>query len=135
MSRNNADRMRRLMPNGKPKYIRCYDNGGETADRYTVVFTGNFNNIGKQFKGRSGFDYPFVHMSAHPFSPQGIGMHDSTSDQPIDVIPGRWGGVNMGQKHPFLGKRICFCELPEDCRRLVVGDYKDIWQLYEETIS
>ncbi len=29
-----------LVPNGIPRYVRCYDNGGESFDRYTVVFTG-----------------------------------------------------------------------------------------------
>ena len=29
-------RAERFMPGGVPKHIRCYDNGGETADRYTI---------------------------------------------------------------------------------------------------
>ena len=28
-----------------------------------------------------------------------------------------------------LGKRINFEDLPEDCRRLVLSDYKEIWEI------
>lgn len=42
------------------KQIKCYDNGGKTFDRYTVIL----NSRG---------DY--VAMSENPFSPQGFGQH------------------------------------------------------------
>jgi len=54
-------RVEKFMPNGVPKNIRIYDNGGETVDRYTVVFTGNF-------KGRGGRCY-YLGMSESPFHP------------------------------------------------------------------
>jgi len=28
-----------------------------------------------------------------------------------------------------LGKRIAFADLPPDCRKLVLSDYKEIWNL------
>lgn len=39
-----STRMKALMPDGVPRYIRCYDNGGVTADRYTVCFTGRYRH-------------------------------------------------------------------------------------------
>lgn len=69
--------------------LRCYDNGGATADRYTIVpprwakdeqVHGLFNAIG---------------ASAYPFHPQGIGMN-------ITAAPG-----------PHLGKRVHWDTLPE----------------------
>lgn len=76
--------------------IRCYDNGGKTADRFTVVL----------------MDQPSLHwlcfqalgMNHEPFHPQGFGQHSA-------AMPG---------KH--LGKRIPFLELPLDCQKLVVQD-------------
>jgi hypothetical protein len=37
------DRYERLLPNGAPLYAWNYDDGGVTAERYTLVFTGLFN--------------------------------------------------------------------------------------------
>lgn len=42
------------------KYPMCYDNGGETADRYTVIYKKEGDYVG---------------MSSEPFHPQGIGQH------------------------------------------------------------
>lgn len=53
-------------------------------------------------------------MSSMPFHPQGFGQHGEIEDP-------------RGGKH--LGKRIKFAELPEDCQKLVVSDYKDIWSI------
>lgn len=100
-----------------PKYVRCYDNGGKTADRYTVVYTG-------RYRGKGGFQY--VGMSALPFHPQGVGMHGEHSQQ-IDV--NKWGfAPAMGRKN-HLGTRIPFTELPVDCQKLVLSDYRAIWDL------
>jgi hypothetical protein len=41
---NTANRLLSLMPNGVPKYVRVYDNGGKSFDRYTVVFTGRYTH-------------------------------------------------------------------------------------------
>ncbi len=103
-------RTERLMPNGVPKYVRCYDNEGP-ADHYTVVFTG-------RYAGREGCDY--LGMSAQPFHPQGIGQHGS-SEHMIDR-----------PRYGHLGKRISFRDLPEDCQTLVLSDYRTIWDLKEE---
>lgn len=101
-------RTERLLPGGIPRYIRCYDNGGRSADRYTVVFTG-------RYKGRQGCDY--LAMSAYPFHPQGVGQHGwnkNVIDRP---------------SYGHLGWKIKFSDLPEDCQKLVLQDYRDIWKL------
>ena len=103
-------RQKQLLPNGKPRYIRCYDNAGTTVDRYTVVFTGRYRH-------KTGGDFWDLCMSAYPFHPQGVGMH-GTSNQQIDR-------PNYGH----LGKRIKFDSLPEDCQKAVVQDYKYLWDL------
>ena len=76
--------------------VRCYDNGGKTFDRYTVVFM----DLPEYQPGT----YAAVGMSEHPFDPQGFGQHCS-------AMPG---------KH--LGKRIKLEDLPVDCQKLVEMD-------------
>jgi len=76
--------------------IRCYDNGGKTADRYTVIYMNEPEKAPNTFAARG--------MSAHPCDPQGIGMM-------CTAMPGR-----------HLGKRIEFEELPKDCQWLVKAD-------------
>lgn len=78
------------------KRVKCYDNGGQTADRYTVAYLDAPTN--------PAFDCPCVGMSAEPFHPQGIAQH---------------GDCQLG-KH--LGNRIAFVSLPADCRKVVEQD-------------
>lgn len=42
--------------------VRLFDNGGETFDRYTAIFTHD----GEEW---------YLGMSEHPFHPQGFGQH------------------------------------------------------------
>ena len=103
------ERYNSLIPNGIPKYIRCYDAGEEVGDRYTIVFTGNF-------KDRKGRCY-YLGCSENPFHPQGIGQHgesDTMIDQP-------------SYKH--LGKKVKFETLPEKVKIAVMNDYKDYWEI------
>jgi hypothetical protein len=117
MNKRTAQRVKSLLPNGAPKCVRCYDNGGTTADRYTVVYTGNY-------RGNGNFQY--VGMSALPFHPQGFGQHGEHTQQ-IDV--NQWGYAPAMGRTNRLGKRIPFCELPPDCQTLVLSDYRSIWSL------
>lgn len=112
-------RTQKLIQDGEPKYIRCYDNGGESADRYTVVFTGRYRkNTGNEFVYRG--------MSTHPCHPQGVGQWGSSQAQ-IDA--NKWGfAPPIGRKN-HLGTRISFDNLPEDCRRLILRDYKHLWSI------
>jgi hypothetical protein len=106
-----TNRFNRLMPNGVPKYVRCYDNGGKTFDRYTVVFTGRYTH-----KTRQCFWY--VGMSENPFHPQGFGQHGEQKYLPIDR-----------PTYGHIGKKIKFEQLPTDCKKLVIQDYKDLWDI------
>lgn len=117
MNPKNNLRTQRLLPDGQPRYVRCYDNE-DYSDRYTVIFTGNYQD-------RVPGSCSFVGMSAQPFHPQGIGQH-GTATYRIDEVRG-WP-PKIGRRGP-LGKRIRFEDLPEDCRKLVMQDYKELWKL------
>ena len=118
-----AQRHENLMPGGIPRYIRCYDNGGRSFARFTVVFTGKYKKDGGEFIHLS--------MSPHPFHPQGFGQH-GFSQTHIDLIGNSWAGPAIGRTHPVLGKRIPFEELPTDCQALVLRDYTELWDLMQE---
>lgn len=101
-------RIARLAPNNTPRHIRCYDNGGATIDRYTVVFTHTGND-----------GHMYVAMSADPFWPQGFCQHGSADRAyPIDY-----------PTHGHLGKKITFDKLPDDCQTVVRQDYAQLWEL------
>jgi len=108
--RPRADRTARLFSGGNPRWVRCYDDGGRTADRYTVVFTGRYGS-------RTGGRTWVLGMSASPFHPQGVGMrceYEHRIDRPTS-------------RH--LGKRIRFDDLPPDCQRLALWDYCSLWDI------
>ena len=110
---NSVIRQNNLLPAGVPKYIRVFDNGGVgkkggTFDRYTVVYT-HADKFGLQ-----GYTIG-VGMSTYPFSPQGFGQHFEYKNQDYN---GRSGG-----------KKITFQDLPEDCKRLVLIDYREYWEV------
>ena len=86
------------------KRFRIYDNGGETADRYTAVRV----SPSRCSDGTRYWEY--VGMDEAPFHPQGFGQHGDAPD-PIDYPNG---------KH--LGRRIRFKDLPADCQRLLRGE-------------
>jgi hypothetical protein len=114
-------RIESLLPGGVPRYVRCYDNGGKTVDRYTVVFAG------RHAAARIYRVFPYLGMSSQPFHPQGFGQHGETRDKPCDVD--RWGFPPAMGRTGHLGKRIPFADLPDDCRKLVMGDYLELWDL------
>ena len=118
MTTKQKDRQRRLAPAGIPRWVRVYDNEGETMDRYTVVFTG-------RYKARDTGSTDILTMSAHPYHPQGVGCSD--------CIHGVCEGVHAGQWPPSLGRRghfgirIEFAALPRDCQRAAWQDYSALW--------
>lgn len=87
---------------GAPKpVLACYDSGpNRGADRYTVLYGTPL------WDPSYGRNVPARAMSEAPFSPVGIGLY-------IEVPAHNRGG---------LGKKICFLDLPDDCRRLVLQD-------------
>lgn len=102
-----SERVSRLMPAGIPRYIRCYDNGGETLDRYTIVYTGHYKKNGRYFEDLTCSEDPFHGIGQHGESPEYI-------DRP---------------KSSHLGKKINFTDLPEAVKRAVISDYKQNWEL------
>jgi hypothetical protein len=103
----------RLMPNGNPRYIRCFDNNGKSVDSYTVTFTGHYTH-------NTDHQYWYLGMSSNPFHPQGVGQHGE-SDRQIDT---------PSYKH--LGKKISFDDLPEDCKALTIQTYLYLWNFTDE---
>lgn len=105
-------RIAAFIPGGVPKKIRIYDNGGETADRYTAVLTrsvGYLEGYGRQFF--------YIGMSGAPFHPQGIGMSGEANrriDQPT---------------YRHLGKRIKWDVLNADVQRCILQLYCDVYDL------
>lgn len=121
---NKQTRTSRLLPNGVPRWIRVYDNGGESADRYTVAYTRRSNKIDPKGYDRT---YDYRGMSAHPCDPQGVGMWGETRHYPVDSPRGTWPPA-IGRKC-HLGTRIPFEALPPDCQKLVLQDYRELWGL------
>jgi hypothetical protein len=131
MNKRQRERIERLLPNGLPRYLRIYDNGGETADRYTVVFTGNYRIRGLKRGERPQGQHPALCMSGSPTHPQGVCMWNEYS-QPCDT----YGEGGRGYKWPpaigrknHLGTRIDFDDLPVACQRIALKDYCELWDL------
>jgi hypothetical protein len=95
------ERRERLMPGGIPRYIRVWDNLDEYPhDGITVVFTKKTIVPGV---------FMFLSMNG-----SGGWSHGET-DTP------------NGSKE--WGKRIKFEDLSEGCKRTVIGDYEELWDL------
>lgn len=127
-TKRQQDRYNRLLPDGIPKKVRIYDNGGSgvengTVDRYTCVFTGSY-------KRNTGGVHWYIGFSAYPFHPQGVGHHGESHTQ-IDVKPGSWAGPSIGKKC-HLGTRIRYEDLPEDGQKFVMQDYLYLWSFTDD---
>lgn len=138
MTKKEMARKEQLMPQGIPKYIRCYDNGGLDSpngsfDQFTVVYSGKYRTLGLKRGERINSWFQYVAMSESPFSPQGFGMHGENQQQ-IDTIGKNGRGYvwppAIGRKN-HLGRRINFKDLPCDCKKLVLQDYKELWNIKE----
>lgn len=78
--------------------LRCYDNGGKTADRFTIIPP----RWARAYANASTSDplaWEALAANSEPFHPQGIGMH-------VTAHPGH-----------HLGKRVKWSELPTDVQR------------------
>ncbi len=73
--------------------VRVYDNGGKTADRYTVV-------IYRTVKGATFSDV--YSMSAGANDPQGINQYSHSGG----------GRIQYGSDDPLFGKRVQVQDLP-----------------------
>lgn len=109
MGRSKQARQEALLPGGKPRYLRCYDNGGTTVDRFTIVFTGNYRR-------RIGA-FCYVAANSAPFNPLGFYQHGE-NPCPIDY-----------PTHSHLGRKVDFADLPGDLQSSITVDYRAIWNL------
>lgn len=96
--------------------LRCYDNGGKTTDRYTIIpprwahdERNSRANGWKSGAGANRYAFDGIAASADPYAPQGFGQTVS------GVIPG-----------PHLGKRIKWADLPVDVQRFA----RDVFPKY-----
>ena len=120
MTKKAQQRRARLIHNGKPVHVRCYDQGvNKCADHYTVCFVGRYPKDGREFM--------YLAMSEHPFHPQGFGQHGWTTGASADALNGRWA-PRIGRRC-HLGVRIPFDDLPTDCKALVLREYKALWRI------
>jgi hypothetical protein len=117
---NKQARINRLSFGRIPRWVRVYDNGGETVDRYTVVFT--HAAVSRKFGGR----VPYLAMNGSPYAPQGFCQHGDTG-RPCDTMGVGWAPA-IGRKC-HLGRRIEFIALPLDCQKAVWRDYADYWDI------
>lgn len=83
--------------------VIVYDNGGETFDRYTILFLKR-----EYFAG--GYYYNYVGSSTDPFHPQGFYQHGEMSASTVKDL-------RSGQHD--IGKVIPFKSLPEAVQRAV----------------
>lgn len=75
--------------------LRLYDNGGRSADRYTIVPP---RWASAEYRGHGGL-WDCLGCNSEPFHPKGIGMHSSC------------------QPGPHLGRRIHWGQLPPEVQR------------------
>lgn len=108
------------MPEGIPRYVRIYDNGGETFDRFTVVYSGRYRARGDDFFYRG------MSLRPGPTHPQGYGM-SGESPKLLDAQGSTWPPAIGRSCH--LGKRIPFSDLPREHQLVVIRDYVALWRI------
>jgi hypothetical protein len=89
---------------GSPKWVRIYDNGGGSFDRYTAVFTGNYKNRPTGLCEYISFN-----------TPASFWMHEESRtiiDRPA---------------YSHLGKQIGFYDIPVESQGALMADYKCAW--------
>jgi hypothetical protein len=76
-----------------------------TAECYTAVFTGLFDL-------KKPGEYPYLCMGGEPLAP----------DSSYTLRRGR-------PPYERMGCEVSFNDLPEDCKRLVLDVYRELWNL------
>lgn len=130
MTKKQRDRIHRLLPGGTPKYVRIYDAGDTEHDRFTIVFSGNYNNIGcgrGDVKNNSHF---YTALGTYPST---YCQHGETQNKCCDVNKSGFAPA-IGRKN-HLGKRIPFLELNDACKEIVLREYIGVWSLEFEIVA
>lgn len=84
---------------GAPDYVlACYDYGGKTIDRYTVLFGGDF------WGEHMGRTVQYLGMSSNPTSPFGFSQ---------------WGECQCFDRSAF-GRKVRWNDLPENIQQHVI---------------
>jgi len=129
MNKKTANRVWSLMPKGIPRYIRVYDNCCLGSDeRYVVIYSGKYRSIpNRQCCTKTGpTGFLWIYMSENPFDSKGT-FERSESKRQVDVNKAGFAPA-IGRKN-YLGTRIPFSELPKDCQKIVLHEYREIWNL------
>ena len=93
-------RSRKQWTQDAPPYVlACYDNGGKTCDRYTVLFGAPI------WTPKYGRTVPFLGMSGAPTHPQGFSQ---------------WGEMPSDNR-AACGKHVRWLDLPEHIREHVIS--------------
>lgn len=98
-------RSEKILVGRQRHFIKCFDNGGKSYDRYTVFYHPVRYEL---HPGCKRTYYPYIGMSEDPFHPQGFGQH---GECPMPPKEGK-----------ALGHRIKFADLPQPCQRAVLLD-------------
>ena len=93
------------MAKNKSVVIECWDNGGKTADRFTIAISGI-----QEYGDR---EYTIIlAASANPFHPQGVGQHCA------EVLTRQ----HRQGSYRHLGERMKYYDLPDDVKRFVANE-------------
>lgn len=84
-----------------PHIRSIWDNGGETIDRYIVVYDYPY------YDSRNCTIYQAYALNKYPFHPQGFAQHV---------------GASEGE---HLGTEITWDDLPKDCQRAIAMDFDE----------
>lgn len=97
-------RSRKQWTESAPEYVlACYDNGGKTCDRYTVLFGGSL------WDASLGRNVQYLGMSGAPTHPQGFSQ---------------WGEMPSNNR-ASCGKHVRWLDLPENIRSHAIARTKD----------
>ena len=78
--------------------IKIYDDGEKCIDRFSVIYLNNLDRETGLYECRA--------MSAHPFHPMGFCQ------------------MTLAKPGKHLGKSIQFTDLPVDCQKVILSDYR-----------
>ena len=102
---------KRWLEGAPPEVLDVFDNGGKTADRYTVFFGGSLLVRKGNYAGPSlvNLYVPYLGMSENPSHPQGVGMWGELSAYEV-----------VSYRYKCGRERIRWADLPDAVRECVL---------------